>query len=74
MIYQSVYKIRDKNTGKFSSGGTDPKWSQKGKLWYSEGHVRCAITNWKNTHLKTSAPSNWEIVEFMLQEMGSCSG
>jgi hypothetical protein len=32
-----VYKIRDKETGLFSKGGSHPRWSAKGKTWQSKG-------------------------------------
>lgn len=38
-----VYKIRNKTTGKFSSGGSDPKWTHQGKVWqrinYLQNHL-----------------------------------
>lgn len=34
-----VYKIRRRSDGLFSSGGTYPKFSKKGKVWAARGHV-----------------------------------
>ena len=33
------YRLRDKNTGLFSSGGTSPRWSKGGKVW-QKGHLK----------------------------------
>jgi hypothetical protein len=32
-----VYKIRSKKTGLFSTGGSSPRWSKKGKIWAGSG-------------------------------------
>lgn len=34
------YKVRDKATGLFSTGGSSPRWSKKGKVWGALGHVK----------------------------------
>jgi hypothetical protein len=34
-----MYKIRHKETGLFSKGGTDVRWSKKGKIWAAKGHL-----------------------------------
>lgn len=39
-----VYKIRHKQTGLFSSGGTTPKWTKKGKAWSALGHLKSHIS------------------------------
>lgn len=31
----TIYKIRNKETGQFSSGSVDPRWEEEGKLWTS---------------------------------------
>jgi hypothetical protein len=35
-----IYRIRDKSTGKFSSGGRTPRWTKNGKVWFELGHVK----------------------------------
>ena len=32
-----VFKIRRKSDGLFSTGGTGPQWSKKGKMWTGRG-------------------------------------
>lgn len=33
------FKIRRQSDGQFSSGGTTPRWSNKGKTWSEQRHV-----------------------------------
>ena len=35
----TVYKIRNRMTGHYSTGGTYPHWSTKGKMWMGAGPV-----------------------------------
>lgn len=70
----SVYKVRDKETGLFSSGGMNPKFKKGGHTWANLAHVRAHImgirqaqqyvvtTNQKSNPLINMR--NWEIVEF----------
>ncbi len=37
---KTVYKIRHKPTGLFSTGGTDPQFTSKGKVWSTIGHLK----------------------------------
>jgi hypothetical protein len=39
----STYKIRDKNTGKFSTGGTRPGWTKRGKAWSTLGYLKAHL-------------------------------
>jgi hypothetical protein len=34
-----MFKIKNTETGLFSSGGTWPSWSKEGKTWSKRGHV-----------------------------------
>ena len=43
-MISEVYKIRRKTDGLFSSGGTDPSFSKKGKIWNARGHVTSHIS------------------------------
>ena len=49
-----IFKIRNKRTGKFSTGGRYAEWSEKGKTWDSREHAQQAITWYahdeKSTH------------------------
>lgn len=67
-----VYRIRDKETGLFSTGGAHPKWSTKGKLWRSAGNLRSHLTTvleYKGYEKKAQiVPENWEVIEYELTE------
>jgi len=45
-----VYKIRDKVSGMYSSGGTCPKWKKDGKTWnklaHIKAHLKCGVYEW----------------------------
>lgn len=69
------YKIRNKNTGQFSAGGTrnrktgDVSWSKQGKTWDTLGKLR----NHLNQHLgdayrSQTDMSHWEVVEYHADE------
>jgi hypothetical protein len=67
----SVFKIRRKSDGLFSSGGAYPKWSERGKSWSTLGAAKSAVAllnvyfsercNVKHRYC------DCEIVEFALQ-------
>lgn len=63
-----AYKIRDKNTGLFSRGGSYNYdiWSKNGKTWANIGHVKSHLRQFfdsKNHLSKTYPYDNAEIVE-----------
>ena len=64
-----VYKIRDKETGLFSTGGLSPTWSRTGKVWQRIGHVRSHINQLVNEKTIPSAYKNAEIVEAEITEI-----
>lgn len=35
-----IYKIRDKDTGLYSGGGSFVRWSKNGKIWRNIGHLK----------------------------------
>jgi hypothetical protein len=37
---ETIFKIRNKADGLFSSGGMDPSWSKKGKRWRGIGPLK----------------------------------
>lgn len=45
----SVFKIRRKSDGRFSRGGSDPKFTVDGKTWSKRHH---AVASWRE-HVKT---------------------
>ena len=70
-----VYKIRDKGTGFYSTGGTHPNWSEKGKMWKRLGDVTSHLNQLamyspahRARHIQVSTYGNAELVEFELTE------
>ena len=75
----TLYKIRDKGTGLFSTGGAYVKWHTKGKEWRTLGHLRAHLTMIKDSldsfRKYNKNPTQWvgpytnaEIVVFELVE------
>ena len=74
-----LYKIRNINTGMFSTGGINPTYSSKGKIWKQLNHVRTHITlikdHWNRNDYSYRINPNYlyeiEIVEFNVVEAGT---
>lgn len=64
-----VYKIRNKETGLFSTGGLHPTWSKTGKVWQRIGHVHLHINQLVNEKTIPGAYKNAEIVEAEITEI-----
>jgi hypothetical protein len=65
-----AYKIRDRETGLFSTGGMDPRWSKTGKTWSTEGQLKShlrLVTQWKSGYGKTEwrVPESWEVISLV---------
>lgn len=66
-----VYKLRDKTTGHFSTGGWYFKWVPVGgKEWSSENgpvlHMKM-LERGDKYHPKTAIPETWEIVKIEIR-------
>jgi hypothetical protein len=48
MESRKIYKIRQKSTGLYSSGGEFPSFNKNGKTWNQLGHLKAHITNIKS--------------------------
>jgi hypothetical protein len=59
-IDMKVYKIRDKATGLFSSGGSMPDWSSKGKAWNNRGALSSHLSIVNNIGVYNNA----EMIEY----------
>jgi hypothetical protein len=70
-----IYKIRNKRTGLFSSGGSYPRWTKKGKVWRQLSHVRQHLDHVERglyrRRLYIDDPS--EIVEYAIVEHSTIS-
>jgi hypothetical protein len=62
-----LYKIRDKATGLFSTGGMSPSFNKTGKTWRALNHVRSHLTLLTESWIgpKKKLPATWEIVEYV---------
>lgn len=55
-----MFKIRDKQTGLFSKGGTYPDWNKNGKTWSGRGPVILSLLGYSG-----NVPiDNIEVVEY----------
>ena len=67
------FKIRDKSTGLYSSGGYRPGWSEGGKTWDRLAEVRAHLKMMERGSqycMSMKVPPSWEIVEFQLERIG----
>lgn len=76
----TILKIRNKETGQFSSGGYYPEWEEYGMTYNNLKGLKCYLNHWKfpNTGKGKQKLQNWciykdvdswEIVEFELKEL-----
>ena len=67
------YKIRDKKTGLYSTGGSMPGWNRQGKCWSGIGYAKSSITSYRyyRRHYPTTADPtlDGEIVRFECVEV-----
>lgn len=64
-----VYKIRNKRTGLFSAGGTEPKWTKLGKAWSGRGPLLSHLAQFRTGSWRgkvIAIPSEWEVVPFLV--------
>lgn len=64
-----VYKIRDKNTGLFSTGGMRPKWNANGKSWTTLGYARSHIGQLNTDYTPADIYKNAEVVVAEITEI-----
>lgn len=62
------FKIRDRMTGLYSTGGSNPKWNAKGKTWKDIGPLRAHLTQLMHYYYFKGVPPVWDIVEFEMVE------
>ena len=58
------FKIRDRSTGLFSSGGCCPKFEKIGKTWSTLTSLKSSL-NLYTSYSKTNVPASWEIVVYV---------
>ena len=63
------YKLRDMSNGKYSTGGTDPKWDEDGgKVWMKLGDLKGHLTMWAENNKAPISPF-WEVIEMEVTEV-----
>lgn len=72
MAEEIFYKIKRRSDGLFSTGGHDPRFTNKGKVWKTIGYIRSHL---ENMGLKrgTKIYENCEIIELIASENILCS-
>jgi len=65
---ETVYKIRDRETGLFSSGGHNPRWEKDGKIWRTMANLKSHLTRLSPNfrHHDPGFHANAEIVECVI--------
>jgi hypothetical protein len=69
----SLFMVRDKKTGLFSTGGWDLRMLPVGKVWFSLSDVRShfqMIGRGDRYHPATRVSDDWEVVRFQMVEVG----
>jgi hypothetical protein len=61
-----IYRIRNRQTQMWSSGGGSPRWGKRGKTWDTLGHVQSHITN--SIRYSKHFYDEADIVEIVVQE------
>lgn len=68
----TVFRIRRKSDGLFSTGGTSPKFDSKGKVWKARNHVTSHMTQighqYYNPKKKEDYYHDCEVVEYEIVE------
>ena len=64
-----IFKIRNIDTGLYSTGGMWPRWTKTGKTWSGTGPLRTHLAQ----HLKGSNAdlSKWRVVEIEVREVAA---
>lgn len=65
----TYYKIKNKKTGLYKTGGSWNKWSRDGKLWTALGQIRAHLTMNLNGRIIHDALENWEVIEYEVREI-----
>lgn len=66
-----IYRIRQRSTGLWSSGGSSPTFGKRGKTWDQIGHLSSHMTSLLDSQGKKPIPKVYddaEVVEFVLAE------
>jgi len=67
---ETVYRIKDRETGKFSTGGAWPKFTKQGKIWKNKTVLLAHLKMLKDGYRRYYDPTRYEVVEYELKEFG----
>ena len=65
---ETMYRIRDRETGKFSTGGACPKWTKHGKVWKNKTVLVAHLNMLRDSYRRYYDPTRYEVVEYELVE------
>ena len=68
---QGMFKIRDRETGLYSTGGYHPRWTKAGKVWRGSGALRNHL--WLAKSRRMPGVLSWEVIEPSLSVVASCT-
>lgn len=65
---QTLYKIEDTETGLFSSGGMQPRWTKLGKTWNTRAQALASLRMFQYVgyQQRREIPPTWTLVEYKL--------
>lgn len=64
-----IYKIRNKNSGLFATGGNYPNFGKRGKVWVDTADLYLHLSTCN--YAITTYANNLEVVEYKIQESKS---
>ena len=65
-LCKKIYKIRNKTTGQFSTGGFNPKFTTNGKIWTQKSHLILHIKHFSKYEI-SKIYKNCEIVCYTMK-------
>jgi hypothetical protein len=69
----NLYKIKNRKTGLYCTGGSHPQWTAKGKSWNTMGHVKAHLTWIRQWPDLANIYNDADIVELELVERKTMS-
>lgn len=69
MHVEKHYKIRNRNTGLYSTGGLHPSWTKMGKTWASLRTLRSHLSQHIGNEWRQTDTSTWQVVEIEIREV-----
>ena len=64
----TCYKIQDRETGLFSTGGAYPRFNKRGKLWSHKGAISSHLGGERARLPARGIPKEWDVLVYELLE------